>query len=470
VDASRDPDRTRTLPPGPGSGQAADPGHLVPALVLLHSPGLADLPRWMPLGSEPLVLGRGIRFAGGALVEDPAMSRRHLEVRLAADGRTPMVRDLGSKNGTLRRDGPLASIWTPLEIGEVLRTGDTFWQVVLRMSPAPPQELLPGWVGDGEASRRVRGALSRLARQTATVLIQGETGTGKEVAARALWRLGGDRRPFVAFNSASVPPTLIDSVLFGHVQGAFTGAHRAQPGLFQAADGGVLFLDEIGELPPESQARLLRVLEEGAVLPLGAIRAVPVRVRVIAATARDVPREVREGRFRQDLYARLARLVLTLPPLRDRLEDLPALFRHFAAGRSPAPDLLWAMFRHPWPMNVREVQGLVETLRVEQPGDGPLVWSSSVADRFVAALRSIPAASGLGHSQMVDSASSRTGSDESRPRGRPPVAGPPGPGALADALRRHRGNVSRVAAEMGLDRAWCYRLLRRHGLDPEEFR
>jgi two-component system response regulator HydG len=238
-----------------------------------------------------------------------------------------------------------------------------------------------GIVGNSPAIRAVLDVLLLAAPTDATVLIEGETGTGKELVAQALHRLSRrSKAPFVAVNCAALPETLLESELFGHTRGAFTGAVDARAGRFRQADKGTLFLDEIGDMPLAVQAKLLRVLQEGEVQPLGSDKSQPVDVRVIAATNRDMSAQVAEGKFRSDLYYRLNVVPLRLPPLRERIEDIATLAAHFARqkGRKFTPAALEGLQRHSWPGNVRELENLVERLTVMRPsgdldaGDLPL--------------------------------------------------------------------------------------------------
>lgn len=227
-----------------------------------------------------------------------------------------------------------------------------------------------GLVGNSAALQPIREAIKRLATVPSTVLITGESGTGKEIAARAMHYLSNrSRNHFVPVNCGAVAPDIIESELFGHVKGAFSGAASSREGLFFYAQGGTLFLDEVAELPLAMQVKLLRVLEEKKIRPVGAEREIPVDVRVIAATNRNVEEAVREGRFRQDLYYRLNVVQLHMPPLRERVDDIPALATYFVrqlsqqlgvSAQEPDSPLLASMAAHSWPGNVRELRNLIE--------------------------------------------------------------------------------------------------------------
>ncbi|HEX2973173.1 MAG TPA: sigma-54 dependent transcriptional regulator [Tepidisphaeraceae bacterium] len=240
-------------------------------------------------------------------------------------------------------------------------------------------QLREGWhyrniIGKSPAMQQVFALIDRAAGVKTTVLIIGESGTGKEMVARALHESGPRKSgPFLALNCGAIPENLIESTLFGHERGAFTGADQKARGYFQAANGGTLLLDEIGELPLGLQSKLLRVLEEGAVTPVGTTTPQKVDVRIVAATARDLETEVKEDRFRQDLYFRLNVVKIQLPPLRQRLEDLPLMSRHFLdeicrqngfEPREIDPSLLEAFSKYDWPGNVRELKNLLESLVV----------------------------------------------------------------------------------------------------------
>ena len=232
-------------------------------------------------------------------------------------------------------------------------------------------------VGSSPSMRELKAYLPKLARSPATVLVQGESGTGKEAVAEAVHRCGARAgKPFVAVNCAALPEALIESELFGHERGAFTGASHARAGHFRQAEGGTLFLDEIGDMSLAAQAKLLRALERREVTPLGSSRPVAVDVRVVAATHQNLPELVAAQRFRADLYYRLNVAPLLLPPLRERREDIPLLFdaatqrlnrRDQAAVGAPDAELLGCLCAHHWPGNVRELHNVLEALFIDPP-------------------------------------------------------------------------------------------------------
>jgi transcriptional regulator with PAS, ATPase and Fis domain len=289
------------------------------------------------------------------------------------------------------------------------------------------------------------------------VLLLGESGAGKEVAARALHRLSGRSGPFVPVNCGALSESLAESLLFGHVAGAFTGA-RAQPGFFRAAQGGTLFLDEIGELPPALQPKLLRALEERAVVPVGATAAVPCDVRLLAATNRDLQQAVRHKEFRGDLYARLAEIVLGVPPLRERREDVLMLL--LCAYGPPAPlltsRLVDALLRYAWPFNVREVFKLATQLRV--CGAEPPLDLDLVADR----LGEVAGAEEGQEDEADVGTETRTGE--------PGRAPPPDREQLISLLLQHKGVVSQAAQAIGWSRRQVHRWIAQHGIDLRTLR
>ena len=253
-------------------------------------------------------------------------------------------------------------------------------------------------VGDGPAMAELRALIERIATPKTTVLIIGESGTGKELVAKAIHDASPRRsKRFVAINCAAIPANLLESELFGHVKGAFTDASRDRSGLFEDADGGTLFLDEVGELPLPLQSKLLRALQEGEVRPIGGSASIKVDVRVIAATLRDLPAEIEAGRFREDLYYRLAVVPVELPPLRERAEDIPQLARFFLArhalrhGRPEialTDDAAEALAAQPWPGNVRELENILERALVL--ADGPEIDAAFLATVMTMKLGAAP--------------------------------------------------------------------------------
>lgn len=323
-------------------------------LALDQSPGLVALPEGRTLlGRDP---------GCGAKLAHPSVSRRHLAFHVA--GERIDVEDLGSANGTLLGDRRLPpGERVPLRDGDALVVGSAH---ALVRGPPEPHPAAAG----GTAMERLHTLVDRVALGTIPVTLVGETGVGKEVIAERLHAHSPRRdRPFVRINCAAVPELLLESELFGYERGAFTGAVRSKPGLFEAADGGTLLLDEVGELPAGAQAKLLRALDRREVHRVGAVRPRAVDVRLIAATARDLHALQLAGGFRADLYFRLCGVILEVPPLRDRLDEVSPLAREFVEESSrqlgrPAPVLDSAALRllreWSWPGNVRELRHVID--------------------------------------------------------------------------------------------------------------
>jgi len=300
---------------------------------------------------------------------DPFVSRVHARVDVEDIGF--ILRDLGSTNGTRIMGTRIREAL--LDDGAVIELGSTRVRFSLLQErfriELSSEDVFEGLVGRSVPMRELFALLGRVAPSESTILIEGETGTGKELVARAIHqRSRRAGKPFVVFDCGAVPGGLIESALFGHEKGAYTGADRSMPGVFERADGGTVFLDELGELAPELQPKLLRVLEQGEVRRVGATETTAVDVRVVAATHRDLERMVAEGRFREDLFYRLAVIRLRVPPLRERRDDIPLLAAHFAramdAGETLTPSVLETMFAdfrdRDLPGNVRELRNLVE--------------------------------------------------------------------------------------------------------------
>jgi DNA-binding NtrC family response regulator len=315
---------------------------------------------------------------------DPTVSRRHAAFEPA--GQRFRLSDLGSTNGTFVDGVSIIEVY--VRGGETLRLGGTAILIEAESSADPvPLPQAAGFgllVGASLAMRRLYPLCGRLARSRVPVIIEGETGTGKEVLAESLHEAGGSG-PFVVFDCTTVSPSLVESELFGHERGAFTGAVAARPGVFEEADGGTLLVDEIGDLDLALQAKLLRVLDRGEVRRVGGRQPIKVNVRVLAATRRDLDKAVAAGQFRDDLFHRLAVARIELPPLRERHGDLPLLVRQFAAELSGSadavpPDVLARFTQYDWPGNVRELRNAVA--RYIALGDDPLnIPSTEATDR-----------------------------------------------------------------------------------------
>jgi transcriptional regulator with GAF, ATPase, and Fis domain len=304
---------------------------------------------------------------------DTTVSRRHCAIEPMQGG--VRIRDEGSMNGIfiagLRVYDAVVTSAVQVRLGNSVLSIEPLPETVTREQAVG--ERFGDLLGRSARMRELFAELSRIAASDVTVLIEGETGSGKELVAESIH--GASARadgPFVVFDCGAVAPSLAESELFGHERGAFTGAVGSRPGVFEQADGGSIFLDELGELPKELQPKLLRVLERREVRRLGGQRTVPVSVRLIAATNRNLAAEVQRGNFREDLYFRLAGAHVRVPPLRDRMEDLPLLVEHFLKRSSPPrsvsdiPAQVWDMFNtHRWPGNVRELSNAVQRFLVQ---------------------------------------------------------------------------------------------------------
>ncbi|MDQ3370010.1 MAG: sigma-54 dependent transcriptional regulator [Myxococcota bacterium] len=325
-------------------------------------------------------------------------------------------------------------------------------------------------VGTSAAMRKLRAAIARLGSQDVSILIQGESGTGKELVARALHDRGLRRaRRFVALNCGAIPESLIDSELFGHTKGSFTGATMDRPGVFVEADGGTLFLDEIGDMPLGVQSRLLRVLQESEVRPVGGSGVRKIDVRVIAASHVELGSAVEQSRFRQDLYYRLNVVVLAVPPLRERLDDLPLLAAHFLrkhGGTSPpslAPDALEVMATYGWPGNVRELENALMHAIALHHGDviGPESLPVQISARTRASSPVLKPAveTAEGDEELLPLTEAKRRASTAYERA-----------YLVRVMERAKGSVSEAARLSGLDRTNFRRLLQRHGLDATAFK
>ena len=374
------------------------------------------------------------------------------------DGQVVLISGFGTLETAIEavRAGAFDYVSKPFNIGEVKATVDRALAQAMQGGPVQPPALRTspeGLLGRSAPMLEVYKQIARAADSSAPVLIQGESGTGKELVARAIHGHGKRAaKPFVAVNCGAIAESLLDSELFGHARGAFTGAIADRRGIFEQAAGGTVFLDEIGETSPALQVKLLRVLEESEVRPVGGTRAVTVAARIIAATNVDLEKEVAEQRFRQDLFYRLSVIVIVVPPLRARRTDIPLLVERFVesastrAGRriEMSPEAIEALSRYSWPGNVRELENTIERL--------VLFSRASVID-----LEDLPPsirtrAPGLEEGLFVDLPSL----DELERR------------YLQHVLKSVDGNRSRAAAIMGVDRRTLYRMAERFGIDLKE--
>jgi two-component system NtrC family response regulator len=325
---------------------------------------------------------------------------------------------------------------------------EAFGDVETGASPPNGEEIL----GDGPAMRRIFDTIRRVARTDVTVLISGESGTGKELVARAIHAKSPRRhRPFVAINCGAIPENLVESELFGHEKGSFTGAHAQRKGRLEMADGGTVFLDEVAELPPPVQVKLLRVLQERQLEHVGGREVIPLDVRILAATNRDIKRETAEGRFREDLYYRLVVVTIPVPPLRDRLEDLSLLATRFlerfsaeykVRARPFSAEALTGMRTYPWPGNVRELENRIKRAVIMAQGR-----------RITPADLDLPAGP-----EPAPPVSLKTARNETERR------------LLVEALQRYRGNISRAAKAIQISRPAFHELLAKHEIRAEEYK
>ena len=396
------------------------------------------------LGSHP---------SNDLVLSTDTVSRFHCELRM--DGTHVRVVDLGSRNGTFV-DGVRVETGF-LEPGSTLRLGEATLRVGMAGSPLAldlhPQESLGPMVGRSVAIRRVFSALSKCSRSDVTVLLLGESGTGKELAAEAV-HLGSPRseEAFVVVDCGAIPANLLESELFGYVKGAFTGANESRAGVFEEAQGGTIFLDEIGELPLDLQPKLLRVLERGTIKRVGGAKQVELDVRIVAATNRNLRQEVNDGSFRADLYYRLAVVTIELPPLRRRLEDVPLIVETLLSKMSldPAvrtklmdPVYLEQLKRYPWPGNVRELRNTLARAAVFEDPMLPEGPSTEPAEPVADWIPSV----GLSYADARAQALERFEQRWLR--------------ALVD---HHDGKVATAARVAGMARGYLHRLLRRHGI------
>ena len=400
----------------------------------------------------------GTHASNDLVLDDPAVSRFHC--RIVPDAAGWRVEDSGSLNGTRLQELRVLDAVLPAEA--VLSLG----QSVLRITASAPAgktlvPMMPTFgtlTGTGRAMRKLFAVLEKVAASDINCFIYGENGTGKELVATEIVQRGPRaNKPFVVVDCGAISPNLVESELFGHVRGAFTGADRDRLGAFEAADGGTVFLDEIGELPIGVQPKLLRALEQREIRRVGETATRKVNVRVISATNRDLEREVNKGTFREDLYFRIAVITVRVPALRDRPEDLPHLIRAFLTLLDAKdsehlfpPEVIEELARHEWPGNVRELRNYVErsivlqTARMSLPpsagGAGTLVGSAGGGGRGAEVDVSVPFK--VAKDALID------GFERSYLRGILEAAG---------------GNMTKAARMAGIDRMYLHRLVQKHG-------
>jgi transcriptional regulator with GAF, ATPase, and Fis domain len=443
--------------------------------------------------AKPRVTG-GRSIISDLVVADKAVSGTHFEVAARDDGYR--LRDLNSRNGVFCGDLRVREVY--LRPGTIFRIGHTQIQfqpmqdvVEIELSK---KDRFDAIIGGSPAMREIFAQLEKVSPSDLTVMITGETGTGKEMVARAVHNKSPRaKKPFVVLDCGSIPKELIESTLFGHEKGSFTGAIGQHIGCFEQANGGTIFLDEIGELDISLQPKLLRVLEQREIKRVGGDRTVKVDVRVLAATNRDLRAEVNAGHFREDLYFRLSVVHVELPPLRERREDVPGLANHFlrdVASRrgltmSFAQEAMTAMVAHAWPGNVREMRNVVE--RAAALSDGPVITRADLV--FGREMGPSPLAqhdliqAGAQAAQRAAAHLSGVDLPSSSPATFDPGLLKPGFGfkqakqTVVDAfeaaylqalLSRNDGNITRSAQEAGLTRYHLRELLKRHGLKGGE--
>ena len=407
----------------------------------------------------------GSHVSNDVVIADQTISRFHCRIERGRSGWT--VLDSGSTNGT-RIDG-VKVLAAELERECVVTLGDS--QLRVRADGHATRAELPivpafgSLVGGSPAMQKLFHLLGRVAQSEIDVLLQGESGTGKElVASEIVQRSARASGPLVVVDCGALSPSLIESELFGHVRGAFTGAERDREGAFEVADGGTVFLDEIGELPLELQPKLLRALESREVRRVGRTKTTGIDVRVIAATHRDLEREVNRGRFREDLYYRLAKVSLRIPPLRDRLEDVPMLVRRFLCamgardvdavlGATFPPEVLAEMQSYDWPGNVRELRNYIERRTVLGDVMPPRRYTSESppTERAVHGPPSSTSMVALAPAEAFRAAKEKAVEVFER-------------AYIEPLLERNEGNVSRAAREARMDRMYLHQLAQKYGI------
>jgi transcriptional regulator with AAA-type ATPase domain len=466
---------SQTVDDVPTSGAGLPPQVVEPQLFLvLECDRLAaGGARYSLSAATNVVIGRGPRRAIRRLIErnrgevridvpSQSMSSAHAQLTRTQDGW--QVEDLQSRNGTLLNGTSI--VRERLKDGDVLELGRTMF--IFRAALSVPTEV-PADVDHASLARLEPGlstllpvdaarisVLCEIAKSAVPILLLGETGTGKELHARAIHAMSGRTGQLIAVNCGALSPSLVDSQLFGHIKGSFSGATHDSIGFYRAADGGTLFLDEIGDLPASAQAALLRTIDQGEVVPVGAHRSVKVNVRIVAATHKAIDAPPSAGQFRSDLLARVAGFTHRLTPLAERREDIgliaDRIFRDLQAPGAPSlsftPAAARALLGHAWPMNIRELKAALTTASILAKGHTiqPAHLPPSILD------------SSQRESSIAPAKASLTKEEESLKS------------ELLRNMKAHGGNVAAVARSMGKASTQVYRWLRRFGVTPDDFR
>jgi transcriptional regulator with GAF, ATPase, and Fis domain len=433
-----------------------------PPTVVRYAKTRVTVTRGPDTGAVATLAGGSVRVGTASdndlVLRDDTVSRQHCELEAVAAG--IRVFDRGSTNGVHLAGARIYDAVVPVDAR--LRLGDTELTLLPLAETVDKVQASTDRFGDllGKAPRmrELFAELERIAPTDATVLLEGETGTGKDVAAESIHQESSRAEgPFVVFDCGAVAATLIESELFGHERGAFTGAVQARSGVFEQAHGGTLFLDEIGELPKDLQPKLLRALERREIRRVGGSRTIEVDVRVLAATNRSLRHEVHRNNFRPDLYYRLSTALVQMPPLRERMEDLPLLVSHFLAMERPprsiddVSSMAWEMLRaHRWPGNVRELRNAVQRLSfrpnrpIEETTSGLSVHGSAVHG------------SGVSPGEIQPLRMARRDASDAFELS-----------YLSAVLASTGGNVTRAAAKAEVSRQMMQKLMKKHGLERQ---
>lgn len=426
---------------------------------------------WIEVGQDPVIVGRNP--ACQVVVEDGKVSAVHAEFVATEQG--VKVRDLGSRNGTYVHDVRIGEVC--ISSGCTLRMGAT----ELQFEPLRPEKVevptIPSFgplVGQSEAMRKIFDRFSKVSPTDLTLLIGGETGTGKELAAQAVHLASARKdKPFVVVDCGSIPPSLAEATLFGHERGAFTGAVDRHSSPFHEADGGTIFLDELGELPLEVQPKLLRALAERRVKSVGGSSYKPFDVRVIAATRRDLVRAVNSGTFRSDLYFRVAQVKVELPSLRARVEDIPILVRsmlkdlgHEEAYQRVTNQQLERLMRYDWPGNVRELRNAVAVAFALSDSSEEIDIASHLGALAEGGNGSPTAGGGPATGSIIGTGLENRPFQEAKRE----VLARFAKEYFSRLAEEAKGNVSEMARRAGMERAHVRTYLKRHDIDVKQYR